>query len=453
MDFYSPLSRFWELLAGGALAWFAHNGALRIPSRLTATMLSVAGLGLIALADFGLDKDLSFPGWRALLPVCGAWMTIAAGETAWLNRRLLANPVMIGIGLISYPLYLWHWPLLSYAQILSGESPERSVRIGMVVLAFALAALTYKFVEQPIRKKSSSPRSIGLLVAAMIVVGGSGGVIALTDGLPQRFLSGPVSAQALDGERLQLTWQRNVRLNQCHLQDTKDDRQSPECVETTRPSLMLWGDSHAASLYPGLKHLQEQQGFGIIQLTQSGCPPILDVPRLIFRPNCDAINRRILAQITDLKPDAILLAAAWQHHDYPMENPEIVKRLLTTIARIQQASPQSRVVVFGPEPRWLSPLPAIYRRALTLEGHAPPQRLPEHIDPAEIELDGLMKTRLAGAGVAYLSPQSLLCDANGCLTRLGDGLDSLTFIDEEHVTAVTSIFLMHQFAPALLAGQ
>jgi hypothetical protein len=369
-----------------------------------------------------------------------------------INRRILAHPAAVGIGLISYPLYLWHWPLLSFAQILSGESPTRHLRIAMIVLSFVLAALTYQFIERPIRKSSLSFRNISLLLAAMIVIGSAGGIIWRKDGLSGRFKDGGVTALALDNEKLTLTWQHNVRFRQCHLQEPETDMQAPECIEATRPLLLLWGDSHAASLYPGLARLQEQNNFGIAQLTQAGCPPILNVPHLIFRPNCNAINRRILGQVGQLQPAVVMLAAAWNHHDYPMENADIVARLSGTIAKIKLAAPQTKIIVVGPEPRWESPLPAIYRRALSFEHRTPPARLGEHLDTKLTQLDGTMRARFAADGVEYLSPQQELCDASGCLTRLGDGLDSLTFIDEEHVTAVTSDFLIEKFSPDILSG-
>jgi peptidoglycan/LPS O-acetylase OafA/YrhL len=452
IDFYSPLSRFWELMAGGALAWAGHNGILRRPSHVLATVLSVLGVLLIVAGDFGFDKDMPFPGWLALLPTGGACFLIASNEESFINRRLLGNRVMIGVGLISYPLYLWHWPLLSYAQILSGESPIRNVRIAMIVMAFLLASLTYKFIETPLRKGPLKKRNVMLLFGIMVGIGVLGAALVLAKGLPQRFLNGTVTAEALDGDRLIEVWQHNVRMHSCHLQEAESDQQAPQCIERERPLLLLWGDSHAASLYPGLKRLQTEYKFGIAQLTQAGCPPILDVPHLTFRKNCNAINQRILTEAAELKPSVILLSAAWRHHDYPMEDADMLARLITLVAEIKKGVPDAKIIVVGPELRWYSPLPSIYRRSLTIEGHTPPQRMRDHLDPAMMQLNSMMAAKMAANGIDYLSPQAQLCDGEGCLTRLGDGLDSLTFIDEEHVTVVASVFLIHQFAPQILGG-
>ena len=117
-----------------------------------------------------ITRDKHFPGWWALLPVLGAVLVIAAGREPWLNRRVLANPVMVWFGLISFPLYLWHWPLLSYARILVGETPPVEVRSTMLAISILLAWLTYRFVERPIRFGARrSHKALALLVVAIAV--------------------------------------------------------------------------------------------------------------------------------------------------------------------------------------------------------------------------------------------------------------------------------------------
>src|SRR5262245_18180547 len=114
--FYLPLTRFWEFIAGGLLACSHSHGrtfGLPIPSALSALPwrnFSVAAGMLLILAGVSFASEESFPGWWALLPVLGAFFIIGAGPNAWLNRGMLANPKLVFVGLISYPLYLWHWP-------------------------------------------------------------------------------------------------------------------------------------------------------------------------------------------------------------------------------------------------------------------------------------------------------------------------------------------------------
>jgi len=146
--FYSPLSRAWELMAGGLLAAMrlqAANGSA--DSRpWVRHVQSIVGVGLIVLGLVMTRSTKAFPGWWALLPVLGAASCIAAGPSGVLNRYLLSNRLMVWIGLISYPLYLWHWPLLSYARIIEGGEPSLELRVALVVAAIVLAWGTYRFV-------------------------------------------------------------------------------------------------------------------------------------------------------------------------------------------------------------------------------------------------------------------------------------------------------------------
>jgi hypothetical protein len=109
---------------------------------------------------------MPFPGRNALWPTLGATLIIAAGRGAWVNRVLLSNKVMVGIGLISYPLYLWHWPLLSLARIVEQETPSREIRLAAVALSFVLAALTYYVLEKPLRRISAK----GTMAAVLCVL-------------------------------------------------------------------------------------------------------------------------------------------------------------------------------------------------------------------------------------------------------------------------------------------
>ena len=97
-----------------------------------------------------IDRRHSFPSGWALLPTLGAFLIIASGPTAALNRILLSNRAMVFVGLISYPLYLWHWTLLSFARIIDGGTPQLSVRVSAVLLSVLLAFLTFRFLETPI---------------------------------------------------------------------------------------------------------------------------------------------------------------------------------------------------------------------------------------------------------------------------------------------------------------
>lgn len=188
--FYLPQTRVWELLCGALLAWHALHvpGRSRLNALLTAyptamvNAVSVLGAAFIAYGMYTLSRTSRFPGSLALLPVVGTMLIIFAGETAWLNRRVLASQAMVWFGKISFPLYLWHWPLLSFSRILGFDATDISTRGFVVTASTALAWLTYRYIEAPIRAKKSSV----VLACAMTFVAILGVVVYANDGLPSR---------------------------------------------------------------------------------------------------------------------------------------------------------------------------------------------------------------------------------------------------------------------------
>jgi len=156
--FYAPQARFFELLIGASIA-FKH---IRLKAHdlergnKFRSIQSWVGLALILIGIQITTKQSHFPGWFALLsPVLGAAMVIDNQKNSWLNKYLFSKKIIVWVGLISFPLYLWHWPLISFAFIIESQTPSLYIRIGLVILAFILAALTYYFIERPIRFSSN----------------------------------------------------------------------------------------------------------------------------------------------------------------------------------------------------------------------------------------------------------------------------------------------------------
>ena len=163
-SFYSPIPRAWELLAGGIVAYYTGAPEREKPRfAQRENVLAMLGVAAITVAAITLNKDSSFPGLYALLPVLGAVLLIVS-PGSWVNRTFLSNRPMVLIGLISYPLYLWHWPLLSYLGIVRNGAPN-VVEIWVVVLvAVALSWLTFRFVEIPLRRQKKCSAEIGFRI-------------------------------------------------------------------------------------------------------------------------------------------------------------------------------------------------------------------------------------------------------------------------------------------------
>jgi len=108
---------------------------------------------LILFSYIYLDRYMNFPGFLAIFPVIGTMLIILSSSENWINKTILSSRIFIWFGLISYPLYLWHWPLLSFANIMEGSNPSSLIKIPIVLLSVLLAWGTFKLIEQPIRIK------------------------------------------------------------------------------------------------------------------------------------------------------------------------------------------------------------------------------------------------------------------------------------------------------------
>jgi peptidoglycan/LPS O-acetylase OafA/YrhL len=246
--FYSPQTRVWELLCGSALAWVAMHTEENFHglSIIQSNILSVMGFILLVFAILLTSKDSVFPGWWALMPVGGAVLIIFAGAQAWINRVLLSSRVMVWLGLISFPLYLWHWPLLSFAQILEGSLPSRQLRGIAVIFAVVLAWLTYKFVEKPIKNCKKQISKMVALTSLMAVIGFFGLISQVTDGFS--FREGKAEQKVLSEEFKRNDWSIGWHSDGCSKAVLKI---SLDCVANSfnDPQILLIGDSHSQGLY------------------------------------------------------------------------------------------------------------------------------------------------------------------------------------------------------------
>ena len=190
--FYAPYARFFELLVGAYIAYQHLQPKRKTIHPLLKRFKSIQsflGLGLILIGIQIITKESHFPGWYALLsPVLGTTLIIDSPKDSFINKYLFSNKVMVWIGLISYPLYLWHWPLLSFGYIVESQVPTLGMRIALIILAMIFATLTYYFIEKPIRfgNTKKSKRKVIALLILMITLGTTGGVIYMKNGLIQK---------------------------------------------------------------------------------------------------------------------------------------------------------------------------------------------------------------------------------------------------------------------------
>ncbi|UFZ04405.1 acyltransferase [Bradyrhizobium ontarionense] len=438
--FYSPTTRGWELMAGSFVAvWLRQRQHLRIGP--TAANL-VAGLGAAGalLAFFAFSATSPWPGVRTLVPVLATMALIATGDT-WVQRTL-ARPALVFVGLISYPLYLWHFPLIAFAKLHLGGTVPVGTMLGVLLLSALLAWLTYRFIELPIRFGASSVAwRVGSLLAGMAAMIPIGVAATGTRGLPIRFAP-EIRGFMLSGSETSAHWRRSRCL--LLLQPASDF--GGDCAgQGRRPLLLIWGDSYGAALTPGLLHFAVERGYDVAQYTASACPPLIGYT-LAARPFCKSINDDVVQRIGRLKPEVVILDATWGHAEAVLR-----EGLPRTVAQIR-ANSTARIVLMGPPPSWqgvgLSHNVLDYYRQTG-------QVLPERTwfrsnDEWTRGRDALFRELTRELAIDYISVRDVFCNVEGCLSRIGPGASQLTAFDPGHLTVPGAIFLASRTLDALL---
>lgn len=349
-DFYSPQTRFWELLAGSLLAYVTHHNFLvlgRVKEKLDSWLgkvvyahppevkgqtfrdaQSLFGALLIALGLVLITKEKHFPGTWAILPVLGAVCIISAGSNSWFNRIFLSNRIMVWFGIISFPLYLWHWPLLSFARIIEGELPDRSFRISAVFLSIVLSWLTYKLIEHPLRFGKNNIFKVLVLSLAMTSVSLIGYLTFLKDGLAFgtdnfKIISGMISCQP-------------NKSGVCELGNRKSERK-----------MVIYGDSN-------MHHLSKQL------ISKFSSEFSIDI---VFAPSCfmgeklkfddigdkEDCNFKIeaLKSMSGIAPEVVITGQRWQ--GYGLVNPEKISIAIKDRINAHGLNP-SKLIVLGSAP-------------------------------------------------------------------------------------------------------
>jgi peptidoglycan/LPS O-acetylase OafA/YrhL len=419
--FYLPFTRAFELLLGAVLACSLN----RVNQSTRASDIRAwTGAAMIAAAAALLDSHSAFPGWWAILPVAGTALLISA-PGAWICRIVLASPPLVWIGLISYPLYLWHWPLLVFGATIKFGPLTLLERELVLIASVLLAWATYRFIEKPIRFGRPSMRRLAGLCAGMVLIGVAGGVVVWGRGFDFRL---PAEIRAMASVPTQ---SQRWRVHECMLDLSVETSFATDCADhDRRPLVLVWGDSTAGALIPGLRKAQETKNFGIAQFTSSSCIPALkaDVPG---NPNCRVMNDKVLTLARELQPDVVLLHGTWEKH---------LDNVAETVKALKQQT-RARVVVLGPLPFWRRSVPNEVMRYYMLHHALVPPRL-AGVARSDSQYDNLMREKLDPLGAEFISAREEMCNAQGCLIRVGDGAADIIIGDQAHLTEKGSAFLI-----------
>lgn len=445
--FYLLPPRLWELVLGALLAFGAVPD---IRSRAARELASALGAALIIASVFALTEATAFPGYAALLPCLGAALVIHAGRggpTA-VGTVLTLRPVVF-IGLISYSMYIWHWPLMVFARFYKGRDLSTGETLVLIAIIAAVSVLSWRLIEVPFRKARAEPGTgsgagsgrqlykvfarTGWVMAGLVGVGLIG---HLSNGLPQRFTD--YAPQDISGREL-------YKEHTCFLETDQPPEAWPgleSCrigsLKADAPTALLWGDSFAAHYVPGLLNAADALPFNIVQYTASGCPPIKDLS-VNARPNCQEFNSRVDEIIDRNGIRIVIMAARWEW--YMDTNALDLRRLHATVEALLNRG--IRIVVLGQSPvfRFRNPYDHTYfmksERAYSITGQATDEPV-------------ITATR----GARFIDTSDYFCDPDPWkalpLCRIRDD-QGFYFLDQGHFSTHGSILLVQSIQNTLSA--
>lgn len=309
--FYFPGSRFWELAVGGLLAYGEKNLSLSYKRQsYLKDLLGLGGFGALLVCFYFYNSELQYPGFFALIPVVATLFIILAGPQSIINKTILSSPPMVFLGLISYPLYLWHWPIFSFGHILTGKSMSKITLSTLLILSFVLAIVTYKLVELPLKtlQRNKNGKLLWFYVSSLATVLVFSCMIFLSDGLPFRNKDLELIA---DSKVLYTEGRIGWKSDQC--------REKVFLIETCslqnpdKPATVaIIGDSHASHFFVGLSSYYKEKGENLLLLAKSGTPPLLNVDSLRSPPQ--SLNDVFDFVLRNSTIHTVILSAFWSNY-------------------------------------------------------------------------------------------------------------------------------------------
>lgn len=450
LAFFMAPTRAWEFAAGG-LAWFwlrRHPGRYRMGSAIAA--IGIIGIVLSAAL---FDAASAFPGWRALLPVAGTVAVIVGcgvGGDNMASRALSLRPI-VALGLLSYSWYLWHWPLLALARVHYLNEAGLLASLALCMLALLLAALTYRFVENPIRQ-----RKVGLMATRRRAFAGAAAGIALL---------GPCSLSL--GAWAKFAWDEDV--SNASLRDSIDGvrkirlacwqerpysghlRQDRECdlpTDGTPLRILVWGDSHASHAMPMVSAFAAGQSGSARIRFMPECPPLQAYSPLLVgidrSTGCEAFNRDVLAEIRRERSNglgSVLLAARWAPYLGNEKAAEAADAgLRATIGQLQRDG--LRVFLLAPVPELPHDAPACLAR----RGNSECGLSREEAEAGRRQTMRWLENVVGGSpGVIVLDPLPALCSPERC-NPMRSGV--VLFSDSHHLSEAGSLAMLPSFSRA-----
>jgi peptidoglycan/LPS O-acetylase OafA/YrhL len=437
--FYLFPFRGWELLAGALLAHREVSSGTPARSRWT-DAAALLGLAVVIYSLWSFGETRPHPSLQTLPLIIGACLVVRYGRSGPAHWALSLRPV-VAIGLISYSLYLWHWPLLAFTRLHNfGDLPPHTWRWFLPV-TFALSWASWRFVETPFRFNHgtrsllrfswSSATLTGVIGVALLFAAPTWTFRNLTMTADQKYIYSFIESKLSRTEAYEFgTCFRRSEFTQA----------TDKCsnISETGLSVILWGDSHAAALAYGMRKVHPN----LAVYTTSDCSPIVGYPRPRV-PYCKPNNDYVIKRISELRPKIVMLAANWI-------DTEPLSGISGTISAIRSASPHTSIIILGGVPQWQPSLPEILlRESAVLQSEL---RIPtdtQQVEAADLKLSAIGLR----SGVEFLPILPELC-ANGDCLAFAQGSDRLQPFawDYGHLTTAASMLLAHQIFAKICHG-
>jgi hypothetical protein len=438
--FMSP-PRAWEFLVGAIIAV---EGFPVLRNQLMQQIARGVALVLLAIPIFSLRQGPGFPGINALVPCIGAVVFIWSGIGVPSRKRGPYSPfhVVRFFGQISYSLYLWHWPLFTFARFSKNSLVlDAFDKIALFALTVAISYLSWRFVEKPFRERTLAPTRPAAfataLAASVVLIAGSIGGAMLGKNAAD---SDPVVArlETYSPYKFEPFYRSGLCFNPA------SGVFGDDCLKLApgKTNVLLWGDSLAAHYLHGLTKATDAQSTNILQATQAACMPTLNAAAQ-FLASCRNADTQMETFFRDNKPDLVILSGDWLEYARPPRFEGMIADLRGTIAKLTSLG--IRVVLLGPP--------------VQFKGRLPPMLLRLHLRQAEVRADDLllpdvftldvkMRAALPAAGkFSYVSVLNAMCPARHCPVTL-DGDVPLAW-DHAHLTAEGSVLVMERLMPRL----
>jgi peptidoglycan/LPS O-acetylase OafA/YrhL len=448
--FYLPITRAWELGIGALLAYWAVFESTKLAALVAPRRNAIAAAGALLLlaALIVIDQRKVFPGWWAALPTLGTVLLIAAGPPAWLNRVVLGNRAMVFVGLISYPLYLWHWPILSFLRVVGEREPSYAIKTAAITVTFVLAWLTYEVIEKPIRFGQRARAWATALLASVAAIGLVGYLSFEQTLLPRSGGYGLEKIVAASSANMEFPAPRLKAL---------DDASSPLFVQGLQSTkILMMGDSYLTHYYPRIDRLlsgEPNAARAVVFAASGGCPPLPQVKEL-HHAYCDGLVERGVAYALRTDVDSVLIAANWRHYfitageyrgaEYQyvfdgapliLGTPSYYKAIAAFQGMLAQLTKNGKrvfVLLQSPMSQGLDPRRMV-RRSLTDLSFALDVPV---VTRASLESDfhgfeADLAKAAASAGAEIIDPLDWLCDRGTCPAFSADGLP--LYRDEGHL--------------------